>query len=69
MIYLKKLVLFHFLLKPSQDGVDSEYLAKPYQLNENLAIIPGRLTMHMFEDKISKVWSEVYRGEPSNSHY
>ena len=54
----------HFLLKPSQDGVDSEYLAKPYQLNENLAIIPGRLTMHMFEDKISKVWSEVYRGEP-----
>jgi len=54
----------HFLLKPSEDGVESDVLSKPYILNDNLGIIPGRLTMHLFEDKISKIWSDVYRGEP-----
>lgn len=54
----------HFMLKPAQDGVDSENLAEPYFLNENLAIIPGRLTMHLYEQKISKVWNDVYGGEP-----
>jgi cellulose biosynthesis protein BcsQ len=54
----------HFLLKPSQDGVESDYMAKPYVLNDYLSIVPGRLTMHLFEDKISKIWSDVYRGEP-----
>ncbi len=54
----------HFLLKPAVDGVDSEYIAKPFELKENLAIIPGRLTMHLYEDKISNVWSDVYKGDP-----
>jgi len=54
----------HFLLKPAEDGVESDSLSKPYPLNPNLGIIPGRLTMHLFEDKISKIWSDVYRGEP-----
>lgn len=54
----------HFMLKPAQDGVDSDNLAKPYGLSKNLAIIPGRLTMHLYEQKISKVWNDVYGGEP-----
>ncbi|MFZ5375139.1 MAG: ParA family protein [Campylobacterota bacterium] len=54
----------HFMLKPAQDGVDSDNIAQPFCLRDNLFIIPGRLTMHLFEDKISKVWSDVYRGEP-----
>ncbi|MBU0631773.1 ParA family protein, partial [bacterium] len=49
---------------PAQDGVDSEYLSQPYELNDKLGIIPGRLTMHLFENKISKVWSDVYAGDP-----
>jgi len=54
----------HFLLKPAQDGVDSNNLSKPYELASNVDIIPGRLTMHLFEDKISNVWSDVYKGDP-----
>jgi cellulose biosynthesis protein BcsQ len=54
----------HFLLKPAQDGVDSTNLAKPYSLGSNIDIIPGRLTTHLFEEKISNVWSDVYKGDP-----
>jgi len=54
----------HFLLKPAQDGVDSDQLSKPHKLDENLAIIPGRLTMHLFEQKVSRVWNDIYGGEP-----
>jgi cellulose biosynthesis protein BcsQ len=55
----------HFLLKPTEDGVDEpEGLAKPLEIHRNLDMIPGRLSLHMFEDKIASRWSEVYRGDP-----
>ena len=54
----------HFLLKPSQDGVDSDHISVPYKLDTNLSIIPGRLTMHLFEQKVSRVWNDIYSGEP-----
>ena len=55
----------HFLLKPTEDGTaELSKLAPPQQLAANLDLIPGRLTMHLYEDKISKLWSEVYQGEP-----
>ncbi|MCW5738214.1 MAG: ParA family protein [Enhydrobacter sp.] len=55
----------HFLLKPTEDGVaEVTNLPPPYQLATNLALIPGRLTMHLFEDKISGRWSDVYQGDP-----
>jgi len=54
----------HFLLKPSQDGVDADHISKPYELDTNLSIIPGRLTMHLFEQKVSRVWNDIYSGEP-----
>ena len=55
----------HFLLKPTEDGTDDPVQhAKPFQLHENLGLIPGRLSLHLFEDKIAGRWSDVYRGDP-----
>lgn len=55
----------HFLLKPTEDGTgDIETLPPPVGLAENLAIIPGRLTLHLYEEKISSRWSDVYQGDP-----
>lgn len=55
----------HFLLKPVEDGAaDLQGIPPPYTLANNLDLIPGRLTMHLFEDAIARRWSEVYQGEP-----
>jgi cellulose biosynthesis protein BcsQ len=55
----------HFLLKPTEDGVtDVEFLSPPAVLAANLDLIPGRLSMHLFEDKLSRRWSDVYQGDP-----
>ena len=55
----------HFLMKPAEDGAaDVGKLSSPYQLGANLDLIPGRLTMHLFEDKIASRWSDVYQGDP-----
>ncbi|CAO4195319.1 ParA family protein [Methylorubrum extorquens] len=55
----------HFLLKPTEDGTgDIESLPPPVYLAENLSIIPGRLTLHLYEEKISSRWSDVYQGDP-----
>ncbi|WP_374090400.1 ParA family protein [Methylomicrobium lacus] len=55
----------HFLLKPTEDGV-SEFsaISTPYKLAENLDLIPGRLTLHMYEETISNRWSDAYKGAP-----
>ena len=55
----------HFLLKPTEDGADPpESLAKPLELLDNLGMIPGRLSIHTYEDKIASRWSDVYGGDP-----
>lgn len=55
----------HFLLKPTEDGEsDLERLPPPFQLAPNLHLIPGRLTMHMYEDAIARRWSDVFQGDP-----
>ena len=55
----------HFLLKPTEDGTsDLDHPSKPLELHPNLGLIPGRLSIHMFENKMAKMWSEVYRGDP-----
>ncbi len=55
----------HFLLKPTEDGTaDLPRLPRPYEIRRNLGLIPGRLTMHMYEDKIASRWSDVYQGDP-----
>lgn len=55
----------HFLLKPTEDGTDEiPSLCPPQHLATNLDLLPGRLTMHMYEDKIASRWSDVYQGDP-----
>lgn len=55
----------HFLLKPTEDGLsDLESLPPPFQIAKNLHLIPGRLTMHLYEDAIARRWSDVYQGDP-----
>jgi cellulose biosynthesis protein BcsQ len=55
----------HFLLKSTEDGTaELRSLSRPYPLADNLDLVPGRLTMHMYEDKIASRWSDVYQGDP-----
>jgi cellulose biosynthesis protein BcsQ len=55
----------HFLLKPTEEGTaELGKLSPPYKLSANLDLIPGRLTMHLYEDKIAGRWSDVYQGDP-----
>ena len=55
----------HFLLKPTEDGTDTpKSLAKPLKLHDNLGMIPGRLSIHTYEDKIASRWTDVYAGDP-----
>ena len=55
----------HFLLKPTEDGTDiPQSLPKPLKLHSNLGMIPGRLSIHTYEDKIASRWNDVYGGDP-----
>jgi cellulose biosynthesis protein BcsQ len=62
---LKKTRSIHFSLKPTQDGAaELPSLPPPFALATNLDLLPGRLSMHLYEDKIASRWSEVYQGDP-----
>jgi cellulose biosynthesis protein BcsQ len=55
----------HCLLKPVEDGLfDSFGLGSIYKISPKLGLIPGRLSLHMFEDKLAKSWSDAYLGDP-----
>ncbi|WP_084151452.1 ParA family protein [Paracidovorax oryzae] len=55
----------HFLLKPTEDGVDElENLPPARKLAKNLDLLPGRLSVHMFENKIASRWSEAFQSDP-----
>jgi cellulose biosynthesis protein BcsQ len=55
----------HFALKPTEEGTgELEHLPPPIALTENLHLIPGRLTLHMFEEALARRWSEAYVGQP-----
>ncbi len=57
----------HYLLKPTEEGTgDFEQLPPPFKVKiiPNLDLIPGRLTLHMYENKISERWSGAYQGDP-----
>lgn len=55
----------HYLLKPTEEGTgDLDKLPPPYKVTPMLDIIPGRLTLHLFEEKIASRWTDLYRGEP-----
>lgn len=55
----------HFLLKPTEDGVsDITAISAPYKLANNLDLIPGRLTLHKYEEKVANRWSDALQGDP-----
>lgn len=56
----------HFLLKPIEDGVTEvgNLVTPPFKVNKFLDLIPGRLTLHRYEDRIARRWSDVYQGDP-----
>jgi cellulose biosynthesis protein BcsQ len=55
----------HFLLKPTEDGQgELPNIPPPITIRNNLDIIPGRLTIHKYENKISERWSGAYSGDP-----
>lgn len=63
--FVKKPRSIHCLLKPIEDGVyESFILGEVYNINSNLGLIPGRLSLHSYEDKISKSWSDAFLGDP-----
>jgi cellulose biosynthesis protein BcsQ len=55
----------HYLLKPTEDGTgEPNTQSTPVQVHSNLGIIPGRLTVHMFEERLASRWGDLYRGDP-----
>lgn len=55
----------HYVLKPTEEGTgELETVPPPLHLTDNVHLVPGRLTLHMFEDVISRRWSDIYLGQP-----
>lgn len=55
----------HYIVKPTEEGTgDLELLPPPHMITPSLDIIPGRLSLHLFEEKIAGRWTDLYRGEP-----
>ncbi|MBK7811300.1 MAG: AAA family ATPase [Saprospiraceae bacterium] len=54
----------HFILKPAEDGISEPINLPPaFSLSVNLDILPGRLSLHKYENKIAERWSGVYQGD------
>ena len=55
----------HFLLKPTEDGIDDLSLLPPlFHISENLELLPGRITINQYENRISERWGGLYMGDP-----
>lgn len=54
----------HFMLKPAEDGLDELSEMPPtVKVNEDVSLIPGRLSLHKYENKISERWSGLYQSD------
>jgi len=55
----------HFLLKSVEEGIsDFDELPPPVNLANNLDLIPSRLTLFKYENKIAERWTGMFLGEP-----
>lgn len=61
---IKKPRSIHFLLKPVEDGLNEigKY-PPPISIYKNVSLIPGRLSIHRYENKIAERWNGVYQGD------
>ena len=54
----------HFILKPTEDGLsEPTNLPPPYRIGEKIDLIPGRLSLHKYENRIAERWSGIYQGD------
>lgn len=54
----------HFILKPAEDGISElADLPPPYKINEKIDLLPGRLSLHKYENKLAERWNGVYQGD------
>lgn len=54
----------HFILKPAEDGIsEPQNIPPPYIIGNNIDLLPGRLSLHKYENKIAERWSGVYQGD------
>lgn len=54
----------HFLLKPTEDGLNElEEYPPVISLYENVDLIPGRLSLHKYENKLAERWSGLYQSD------
>lgn len=55
----------HFLLKAAEDGAGEPPFAPPViNLDPMVGLLPGRLSLHTYEDKLSTRWSDIYKSDP-----
>jgi len=55
----------HFLLKSVEEGIsDFDELPPPFSVAFNLDLIPSRLTLFMYENRIAERWTGMFLGEP-----
>lgn len=61
---IKKPRSIHFILKPAEDGL-SELETYPPVINlfKNVDLIPGRLSLHKYENKLAERWSGLYQSD------
>lgn len=60
----KKNRSIHFLLKPTEDGLNElEEYPPVCQLYPNVDLIPGRLSLHKYENKLAERWSGLYQSD------
>ena len=56
----------HFLLKAVEEGVDSLLELPPlHSVRENLWLLPGRLSLHMFENKLAQAHGQLFTNDYS----
>jgi len=54
----------HFILKPTEAGEsDFNLLPPPVELDVNLHLIPGRLSIHKYENRLAERWNGAYQGD------
>lgn len=54
----------HFLLKPTEDGLNELTEYPPViKLFDKVDLIPGRLSLHKYENKLAERWSGLYQSD------
>ncbi|MGI4727200.1 MAG: ParA family protein [Janthinobacterium lividum] len=62
---LKETRTLHFLLKPTEEGTGEIVELPPLrEIGNNVFLLPGRLSLHSYEEAIASRWSDAYVGNP-----